>query len=295
MGRRLLFTALLFAAACSGGPTVGLDLPRGITLRNQVFCSPGGVPLRMDLYFPDEESTRPVLVFVHGGAWIVGTKEEANERWLGLLRAPLVARGFIVVSIEHRLSPAHKWPAHVEDAACAVRYLRAHATEYGLDAGRIGAWGSSSGGHIVAMLGTADEGVLGSGEWAGHSSRVSSVVDLYGPADLTSDDWPPQARATFPPVFTTSDPQSAILIQASPVTHVSAGDAAFLIFHGDEDTIVPLAQSQALNAALQGAGVQSELVVVANGGHGLEQAGMNPTESQIVGRIVDFFAARLQP
>ena len=296
MGRRLLAVALLFLLACSssGNGPGGADVPRGTTLRNVQFCSPGGFPLRMDLYFPDEPSTRPVLVFVHGGAWVTGTKEEANERWLGLLRAPLVARGFIVASIEHRLSPAHRWPAHVEDGACAVRYLRAHAAEYGLDSGRIGAWGSSSGGHIVALLGTAADGDFATAEWAGFSSRVSPVVDLYGPADLTSDDWGPEDRAAFSLVFTTGDPASPILVEASPVTLVSPGDAPFLIFHGDEDTVVPVSQSVALDAALGGAGVASELVVVEGGNHGLP-APTDPTEAQIVARIVDFFAARLQP
>ncbi len=296
---RLLLTLVLFCGlACSGSggdPPGGTDVPRGTTLRDVVFCSPGDETLRMDLYFPNEPSARPALVFIHGGAWTSGTKAESDQRWLALLRQPLVSRGFIVASIEHRLSPEHKWPAHGQDAQCAVRFLRAHAGEYGIDAGRIGAWGSSSGAHLAALLGTVDDGAFGGAtEWAGFSSRVSAVVDLYGPADLTSDDWPAWQVAVFPAVFATGDLNSPVLAAASPVTHASAGDAAFLILHGTDDTIVAPAQSAALHAALQQAGVASELVEVAGGQHGLP-APTAPTEAQIVARIVDFFVGRFQP
>lgn len=297
MARRILPLALLVLHACSGGgsPPNGTDVPRGTILRDVVFCSPAATELRMDLYFPTDPSARPTLVFIHGGAWTSGTKEEAEQRWLDLLREPLVAEGFIVASIEHRLSPQFKWPAHGLDAQCAVRFLRAHAAEYGIDAGRIGAWGSSSGAHLAALLGTAADGAFGAdAEWSGFSSRVSAVVDLYGPADLTSDDWPAWQVAVFPAVFATGDLNSPVLAAASPTTHVSAGDAAFLVIHGDDDSIVALAQSQALHAALQAAGVSSELLVVSGGQHGLPSP-TDPSTAEIVDRIVDFFVGRLQP
>lgn len=301
----LALSALLLAIACSSGggdPPDGSEFPRGTILRNVVFCSPGGTALRMDLYFPEEPSVRPTLVFIHGGAWTTGTKEESQELWLRLLREPLVGRGFIVASIEYRLSGGaggHQWPAHIQDSQCAVRYLRAHAGEYGILTDRIGAWGTSAGAHLAALLGTAPDDAFGpAGEWNGFSSRVVAVVDLYGPADLTADDWKTWQTAVFPAVFGTGNQQDPVLADASPVTHVSSGDAPFLIFHGDEDVIVPVTQSGALDEALDAAGVSSELVVVANGNHGLnpEISGpIDPAPEEISARIVDFFAGRLGP
>lgn len=302
-GLRRLVPVLALGLACSGsgsgGAPVGPDVPVGTILRNLTFCTGGGSDLALDLYFPPVRSaSRPVAVFVHGGVWTSGSKEEAGERWLALLRPPLVARGFVVASIEYRLAPDHRWPAQIEDAKCAVRFLRANAATYGIRPDRIGAWGSSAGAHLALLLGVTDPGVgfEGSGGWPGVSSRVQAVVDLYGPADLTSDDWPVWQRTVFPVVFGAADPTSPVLAQASPLTHVSPDDPPHLIIHGDGDEVVAFAQSQALFDQLRQAGVEAELVVVAGGRHGLNPntGPIDPSESEIIQRIVAFFETELR-
>src|ERR1051325_6303754 len=99
----------------------------------------------------------------------------------------MVRRGYLVASINYRLAPEHKFPAQIEDAKCSIRFLRAHAKEFHLDADRIGVFGGSAGGHLVAFPGTPDArgGLEGKGGGAEGSSRVQAVVDIFGPTDLT--------------------------------------------------------------------------------------------------------------
>src|SRR5215207_5470184 len=143
----------------------------------------GGRPLTMHLLRPRERPDRlaPGLIWVHGGAFRHGSKDSGIAKLFSFAR-----RGYVCASIEYRLSGEATWPAQIEDCKCAVRYLRAHAHELGLDPERIGAWGSSAGGHLVAMLGVAPDRpeLEGRGGWAEHSSRVQAVCDAFGLADL---------------------------------------------------------------------------------------------------------------
>jgi acetyl esterase/lipase len=235
-------------------------------------------------------------VFVHGGGWVSGNKRDS--RWLDVIRDPLLASGFAVASIDYRLAPAHQWPAPLEDVRCAIRSLRARASEYGLDPSRVGIWGTSAGGHLAALAATVDEGQFeGDGEHAGHSSRVQAVVDLYGPADLTDGaGWPPGHGAVLQLVFGAHDLDDQVLVEASPTTYVSPDDPPALILHGDQDLLVPLQQSQTLFNRLAAAAVDAELVVVENAGHGLEPSGgtMRPSEAELVDQIVAFLETQLR-
>ena len=143
----------------------------------------GGRPLTMHLLQaqPRPSGSAPGLVWVHGGAFRHGSKESGIAKLF-----PFARRGYVCASIEYRLSGEATWPAQIEDCKAAVRYLRAHADELGLDPERIGAWGASAGGHLVAMLGVAPDRpeLEGQGGWAEHSSRVQAVFDYYGPSDL---------------------------------------------------------------------------------------------------------------
>ena len=157
--------------------------------------------------------------------------------------------------------------------------MRAHAKEHGYAADRIGVWGSSAGGHLVAMLGvTGDTREFDRGENLGVSSGVQAVVDFYGPAELLTmgaqspagsridHDAPdsPEAKLVGGPLQENKDKAR----RASPITYVSKGDAPTLIVHGDADPLVPLAQSEAFLAALNRSGVEASLYVVKGGGHG---------------------------
>jgi acetyl esterase/lipase len=199
---RHLQKRFLLAGICglliSSAPCLALNMTpqilRGVTelhtsktARDVIYGKADAVELKMDIYFPPNEEGKPVpaVMFVHGGAWSVGDKSRMTFSQLLPL---LVKRGYLVTSINYRLAPKYKFSAQIEDAKCAVRFLRAHAGEFNLDPNRIGVEGESAGGHLVALLGLTDAnaGFEGNGGWNDQSSRVEAVADLFGPADLTN-------------------------------------------------------------------------------------------------------------
>jgi acetyl esterase/lipase len=286
---RLVFALALIAIV---GADAGLTIASGQELfgvieRDITYDTVDGVALKLDLYYPSTwNAPAPLAVYVHGGAWMSGDKGSGA----GLVdRDELLRRGYVVASINYRLAPTHHWPAQIEDCKAAIRFLRANAMRFGVDPARIGVWGSSAGGHLVAMLGTADEsdGFDGSGGNHEVSSRVNAVVDMFGPSDLT------RAGLSSTPIWTLLGPGVSIqaLASASPVTYVTPNDAPFLILHGDQDTTVPLAQSEILHARLLAAGIPSTLVVVRNAGHGFRPVGgmPMPTRTELTTMVADFF------
>ncbi len=157
----------------------------GTFARKTGLSYPQGSPA-IDLWVPNGSGPFPVVLYVHGGAWLEGDRGEAAP-----IAPRLASRGYVVASIDYRLSGAARFPAQIQDAKAAVRWLRAHAGDYDLDEGRIAAWGSSAGAHLAALLGTSG-GVaaledLAQGGFA-RSSRVQAVVDWYGPTDFRQMD-----------------------------------------------------------------------------------------------------------
>ena len=278
-------------SALPGPPTARL----GTVMRDVTYGNAGSVALKLDIYYPKSATEAvPAVVYVHGGAWIQGDKATGA----GATEIPeLVNRGFLVVSVNYRLAPQHKWPAQIEDVKCAIRFLRAHAAEYGIDPQRIGAWGGSAGGHLVAMLGTTDASaeLEGSSGYPEQSSRVQAVVDMFGPADL-SVLFRGNQGDLLEQVFGTADPNSQIARLASPVTYVSADDPPFLILQGDKDNVVPPEQSQIIYDRLLAEGVPARLVVVKNAGHGFIPLGgtMSPSRNEITMMVAGFFEEHLK-
>lgn len=226
-----------------------------------------GKSLKLDLYRPKEaEGPLPVVMWVHGGGWKQGSKNRCPATWL-------VDHGYAVASIDYRLTNEAQWPAQINDCRTAVRWLRTHAEEYGLDGKHISAWGGSAGGHLVALLGTLDppqdESV---------SSRVQAVCDWYGPTDLLT--MPPNVLSGKRTLEDLAKSNGSKLLggtvrdrpelakQASAFYQVSKEDPPFLIMHGDRDPGVPLEQSQRLHQKLKEAGVDSKLHIVKGAGHG---------------------------
>ncbi|MBE7535344.1 MAG: alpha/beta hydrolase [Anaerolineales bacterium] len=260
----------------------------GTVERDVTYCAMDGVALKMDVYYPSENDGRfAVTMFVHGGGWSSGDKSKGA----GATELPALQKaGFLAVAINYRLAPEYVFPAMIEDAKCAVRFLRAHADEYNLDPNRIGVFGGSAGGHLVSMLGVTDESAgFDVGEYLDQSSRVQAVVDMFGPADLTAS--VANDSETVRNAFGNFD-----LALASPVTYVSADDPPFLILHGEKDPLVPMAQSEELLAKLQAAGVPAELVQVANAAHGFKPVGgeISPSREEIVQLTVVFFEEMLK-
>jgi acetyl esterase/lipase len=232
----------------------------GQTLTDVTYCTTDSVPLKMDVYFPDAGGPWPALVYVHGGAWLRGDKSEA-----ALFASGMTAQGYLVVSINYRLYPAARYPAMIQDVKCAVRALRAHASEYNLDPNRIAAIGASAGGHLAALLGTSDQSAgLDVGEYLDQSSRVQAVVAMAPVTDLTRK-FPNADIELMRQVGFGEDN----IVEASPITHVTEDDPPFLLIHGARDEVVPVEQSQLMYDRLLQAKVPAQLVIVKNGRHSL--------------------------
>ncbi len=259
------------------------------TERDVTYCTLDGVELKMDIYRPQSSTApTPALLYVHGGGWTGGDKRSGE----GIRDIPdLLARGYLVAAVNYRLAPRYKFPAMIEDVKCAVRFLRANAERFSINPEKIGAWGGSAGGHLVALLGTADATAGWEvGQYLEQSSRVQAVVDMFGPTDLTVlfEGANPKLMEQ---VFGTSDRNSEILKRASPVNWVSSDDPPFLILHGERDPLVPVSQSQLLYEKLQATGVPVTLVIVKNAGHGFAPMGgpISPSRQELTKMIGDFF------
>jgi acetyl esterase/lipase len=279
------------AAPPSTAPEPGVfDQSRlGTVVMDITYCTVEGVDLKLDVYYPAVNAGPwAVTMYVHGGGWSSGDK----ARGAGAVEIQgLRSAGFLVVSVNYRLAPEYVFPAMIGDVKCAVRYLRAHALEYNLDPDRIGVWGGSAGGHLAALLGTADESAgFDVGQYLDQSSRVQAVVDMFGPADLTVqfEGGINNARR----VFGDFDPALA-----SPVTYVSPDDPPFLLLHGEADRLVPIEQSQILLAALQTANVPAELVIVSNAGHSFKSENgqsISPSLQELGQKVIEFFEKTLR-
>lgn len=239
---------------------------------------------------PDNYGPWPVVIYLHGGGWSSSDKSTLEARNTAALLNP---QGYVVVSLNYRLYPESRFPAMIEDAKCAVRFLRANAEQYNLDPTRFVAWGNSAGAHLAALLGTADKSAgWDVGEYLDQSSQVQGVIDISGPADLTLG-FTGLRRA----VLTVFGIKKEIRVMGSPVTYVSAEDAPFLIFSGEKDKLVPQQQGQAMYDTLVNAGVSAKLVVVKNGVHDLtpyDENPTSPTKDEINQIILDFLTETLQ-
>jgi acetyl esterase/lipase len=258
----------------------------------------------LDLILPRQRNANqqplPVIVWIHGGAWLGGSKDNGAQR-IG----SFVSTGqFAGVAVGYRLSHEAKWPAQILDCKAAIRWIRGNAKKYHLDATNIAVYGTSAGGHLSAMLGVSGdnpqlEGKLG--KYTHYTSRVSCVVDFFGPtALLMMDDHPgtithnapdsPESRLIGKPI------QQALPLsrQASPVAHVSQDDAPHLIVHGTRDQLVPFHQSTLFHAALKQAGVPSTLITVREGQHGVSGRLLNKRITQFLQRHLYGDAITLQ-
>lgn len=259
----------------------------GKTLTDVTYCTMDNTPLKMDLYFPDSGGPWPVVVYVHGGSWIHGDKAEAA----GLARG-MTSQGYLVASINYRLYPAARYPAMIHDVKCAIRSLRANASQYNLDPNHIAALGVSAGGHLVALLGTSDQSAgLDVGEYLDQSSRVQAVVAMAAVTDLTRS-FPNADIELMRHVGFGEDN----IVQASPITHVTEDDPPFLLIHGDQDEVVPVEQSQLLYDRLIEAKVPAQLVIVKNARHSLTapDGSATPTLAEINQLVPDFLAQYLK-
>jgi len=242
---------------------------------NLVYASIKRKKLLLDLYLPagGQNPPFPLVVWVHGGAFRAGDKNDPTA-------LPLVEAGFAVASINYRLSQEALFPAQLYDCKAAVRWLRAHASEYHLLAEKIGVWGASAGGHLAAMLGVTNnieelEGKVG--DCLEQSSAVQAVCDWFGPTNfLRMNDFPgsmdhdaadsPESELVGGPI----QENPHLVAAANPITYVSKSAPPFLIMHGEDDPLVPANQSEILAAALRDNGIEIDLIMIPGMGHGFQ-------------------------
>jgi acetyl esterase/lipase len=259
--RRLALVAFLTLAGIA--PVHAQDVP---IQKDIVYGKAGGEELKLDLARPTKgEGPFPLVVCLHGGAWQIGHRSSEHSQ----LRL-LAQHGYVAASVGYRLAPKHRFPAQIEDARAAVRFLRAHAREHNIDPNRVAAVGGSAGGHLALLLGLMD----GPG-------KVQAVVNYSGPTDLRTWSATPQGDVLLKKVVNgrdtngiledllgTSGRKAAVVAKASPITHVDAKDPPVLTFHGTADPLVQAEQAKMLHEALKKAGVVEKLVLVEGAGHG---------------------------
>ncbi|MGD6749116.1 alpha/beta hydrolase fold domain-containing protein [Streptomyces sp. BH105] len=224
----------------------------------------GARPLELDLWLPASADPAPLVLFVHGGAWRRGRRDDMGVRTRGWAPGPferLAAAGLAVACVDYRLSGEALFPAPLDDLRSALRWLGLRAEELGVDPERTVAWGESAGGQLASLLAlTHDE------------PRLAGAVIWYGPADLTSPRPPfdPAAAATPEALLLGGPPASVpeLAAAASPLKRVHAGAPPFLVVHGEADTMVPCSHGRDLADALWAAGVPVELRAIPGADHG---------------------------
>lgn len=275
-------------------------------LPDQTYATVDGRALQLDVYLPASPiQTPPMVIWVHGGGWTSGSRFPLPN-----YVAPLLADGLAVASVSYRLTsqegqwgsaPVH-FPAQIHDLKAALRWLRANAAVLGFDGSRIALWGPSAGGHLVTLAGTSGdvpelEGMLG--DHPGVSTRVSAVVDYYGPTDvlnmmldvttppgssvdhdapssaeskLLGFDGPGEGIGILRANLDNPSPPFPELAErarlSNPISFVDGDEPPFLSVHGTADRVVPFGQSTRVRIALAAAGTSLETLDVVDGGHG---------------------------
>ena len=271
--------------------------PRTVHLATGItYNTIAGQNLRLDVAWPASPGRHPLVVVVHGGGWQRESRTDMRDVML-----VLAGQGYTAASVDYRLvaPPRNRFPAAVSDVRCATRWLRAHAAQYAIDAGRVAALGRSAGGHLVSMLGTAaaDPSLDGPCPAAAMPANVSAVVSYYGLEDLRhSQGWRSDVLGLLRD-FLGAVPERvpARAAAASPITHIRAGDPPFLLLHGTADAVVPIAQSRAMYSALQAQGVPATLVEIPGAGHAFAEFDADPVVQPPSSTTLAFLHAQLHP
>lgn len=241
-------------------------------------------PLLLDLYVPAPAvASGAAIVYLHGGGWAVGSRRRFGRAFASWSPTPLdllAQAGFVVATVDYRLSGEACFPAQLHDVKAAIRWVRGNAERVGVDVGRIMTWGESAGGHLALLAGLTGDApeVQGAvGDFVDRSSAVAGVVDWYGPTNLLSiaaqhapgsekrPDDPASWESSMVGAPLQSDPDRTLA--ASPISYVNAAAPPIQIHHGTVDTQVPCAQSVEFVDALRAAGASADLILVEGSDH----------------------------
>lgn len=214
----------------------------------------------MDIYVPSSANgTIPLVIYLHGGAWVTGDKSAIQQQFFFRY---LIDNGYAIASVNYpdeNTSISQIFPDNIESAKCAVRYLKGSAANYSIDPDEIGVIGTSAGGQLAGLLGTTNDSLWTTAEYGSQTSTVNGVIEFYAINNISG------VQSTIPQASTYFAGNE---VAASPIAHVSPQSVPFLIIQGSNDTTVSQSQATAMYNALQGNGIQSQLIMVENGGHG---------------------------
>ena len=240
-------------------------------LLNIEYAKVGDISLKLDVYLPSEIKNPTLIVWIHGGAWRGGSKNNPSI-------LPMVGKGYAIASIDYRLTPVAPFPANVHDIKAAIRYLRANSKLYGFKRDDFVISGASAGGHLAALVGVSNrqselEGNVGN--YLDISSDVTAIVDFYGASNLTTI-----LNQSTPHGLSVRLPALELLIGghpgefpkiaklASPVYHVDRNDPPLLLIHGDQDVQMPINQAHELHGVYKSKNLPVEFKVIYGSGHG---------------------------
>lgn len=277
--RRVICLVMLAAGAGGGSlPAATIEVQR-----DQLYAQPDGERLLADVYQPADSNPHPAVLVVHGGAWTIG-----NKGHLGFAARQLAEAGFCAVAINYRLAPKYKFPAQLEDCQAAVAWMRDNAQRLHIDPARIGGFGYSAGGHLVALMGAgatckpADENAA-----AKPDCRLQCIVAGGAPCDFRA--MPAEERVLEYWLGGPRKEKPEAYRLASPAQFVTSACPPMFFFHGEDDLLVPLLTVKAMSSQLSRAGVASELFIVPNKGHILAMF-----DPEALRRGIEFFQQNLK-
>ena len=279
----------------------GLEFKEDIVYHQSTDLDGKPMSLKMDLITYNDGKERPCVIYITGGGFMMAPKEG------GLYNRHEIAKaGYVVGSIEYHVIRNGIYSDAVKDVKAAIRYLRANADKYGIDASQIAVWGESAGGYLTAMVGTTN-GVkdFEEGENSDQSSEVQAAIDVFGLSDLTKigADYDEAAEQAH---FTVSSPDGQyihgknsgltsldkpeVVAKSNPINYVDKNDPPFLLFHGTDDSLVSPSQTLLLHTALQKANVPSTRYVITGVGHG----GGQFSSPEVLGIMIEFLNKSLK-
>lgn len=302
-------------SAVKGTPTINLELKNNTRpfvqlVSNVVYAQVPdrgytNKPLTMHLVIPQDKKMHPVILYINGGGFINANKDGYMQQWLDLAE-----HGYVVASMTYRVAPTSTFPAPLEDVKSAVRFLRANAQKFHIDADHVGVFGGSAGGYLAAMAGTTNGvKVFDKGENLNYSSDVQAVVDVYGVSDVNKigADYSEAVQKTHAsaaatealwvngsPVFGGKDggiaanPEGAK--KANPLTYISRKTAPFLLMHGDADVLVSPSQTELLREALAEHNIEATRYLVKGAAHG----GPFWVQPEIMDIVISFYDKHLK-
>jgi acetyl esterase/lipase len=282
--------------------------PGGVTSLADVVYSviPGYRPMIIDIYMPPKSNApKPLVMYIHGGGWMNGdTRHAGATDDFPKVLAALAAEGFVVASLEYRLANEIPYPAQLQDARTAIRFLKMNANKYGIDSSRVGVWGGSAGGHLTALAATtcgvaSFEAPLARGATApaAGSECVQAAVTWYGVFDFYALSARPGGDGAASKLLACKGPcEKVALDQASAITFVNAKTPPFLLIHGTEDKTVPVSQSHDFEAKMKAGGASVQAIYIPGVDHSFIGKTVTETHAatnQALNATFDYFHAQL--